>query len=128
MPWDALTGSWIQNRVNKKWNDGAVVTLWVDHSFFFWAIHIKNSDFDNIGMGKQNCFYYVCSPNPIVMTYKFKSLVYFSCFVIASVIYYVVEQHDNFQNQLNSKNYAEVEYLDTEDPQAHKEELKETKK
>lgn len=61
------------------------------------------------------------------MTYKFKSLVYFSCFVIASMIYYVVEQHDDFQNQLNSKNYAEVEYLDTENPQDHKEELGETK-
>jgi len=60
------------------------------------------------------------------MTYKFKSLVYFSCFVIASVIYYVVEQHDNFQNQLNAKTYAEVEYLDVEDPQAEQKELEET--
>ena len=54
------------------------------------------------------------------MTYKFKSLIYFCCFVIASVIYYVVDRHDAFEEQLNSKNYAEVEYMDAEDLQAQK--------
>ncbi len=62
------------------------------------------------------------------MTYKFKSLIYFCCFVIASVIYYVVDRHDAFEEQLNSKNYAEVEYMDAEDLQAQKKELEEKKK
>lgn len=62
------------------------------------------------------------------MTYKFKSLIYFSCFVIASVIYYVVEQHDDFEAQLNSKSYVEIEYQDAEVLPTEKEELKEAKK
>ena len=61
------------------------------------------------------------------MSYKIKSLLYFSCFVIASMIYYVAEQHDNFQNQFNSKNFVEAEYQDAQDLEAQKKELEEGK-
>lgn len=43
------------------------------------------------------------------MTYKIKSLIYFSCFVLASLGYYLVEQHDEFQKQLQSKAYVEAD-------------------
>ncbi|KAB5489527.1 MULTISPECIES: hypothetical protein [Flagellimonas] len=49
------------------------------------------------------------------MTYKTKSLIYFSCFVIASIIYYEVEQQDKFQDNLNSKTYVEAEFHDAKD-------------
>jgi len=62
------------------------------------------------------------------MSYKFKSLIYFSCFVIASVVYYVVEQHDHFQDQFNAKNYADVEFQDDQDLEAQKKEAEEAKK
>ncbi|WP_108422776.1 hypothetical protein [Flagellimonas amoyensis] len=61
------------------------------------------------------------------MTYKTKSLIYFSCFVIASIIYYEVEQQDRFQDDFNSKTYVEAEFHDAEDlenPQDLKEESK----
>ena len=48
------------------------------------------------------------------MTYKIKSLIYFSCFVLASVIYYVGEQHDEFQKQMASKSYVEANFHDAD--------------
>ena len=53
------------------------------------------------------------------MTYKIKSLIYLSCFVVAAIIYNSVEREDHFQNQLNSKTVVETEFEDTN-------ELKET--
>lgn len=53
------------------------------------------------------------------MTYKIKSLIYLSCFVVAAVIYNSVEREDNFQNQLHSKTVVETEFEDAN-------ELKET--
>ena len=47
------------------------------------------------------------------MTYKIKSLIYFSCFLAASLIYYVVEKQDEFQNQLDSGTYVEADFEDT---------------
>lgn len=48
------------------------------------------------------------------MNYKTKSLIYFSCFVVAATSYYLIEQHDEFQNQLNSQNYVETHFEDTD--------------
>jgi len=62
------------------------------------------------------------------MSYKIKSLLYFSCFVIASMVYYVAEQHDNFQDQFNSKTFVEVEYQDAQDLEAQKKELEQANK
>ncbi|NAY92234.1 hypothetical protein GTQ34_09910 [Muricauda sp. JGD-17] len=50
------------------------------------------------------------------MTYKIKSLLYFSCFLAASFIYYAIEKHDEFQNQLESKTYVEADFEDTDVP------------
>ncbi|WP_420604129.1 hypothetical protein [Flagellimonas sp.] len=55
------------------------------------------------------------------MTYKIKSLIYFSCFVIASIIYYGIEQEEKFQNQVNSSTVVETDFEDTD-------ELEETQK
>ncbi|WP_318310280.1 hypothetical protein [Flagellimonas crocea] len=49
------------------------------------------------------------------MTYKTKSFIYFACFVAASTLYYVVEQHDKFQDQLNSTEYVETNFEDADD-------------
>ncbi|MDC6384901.1 hypothetical protein D2V93_15040 [Flagellimonas taeanensis] len=62
------------------------------------------------------------------MTYKTKSLIYFSCFVIASIIYYEVEQQDQFQDNLNSKTYVEAEFQDAEDLEDPKKDLEEENK
>lgn len=59
------------------------------------------------------------------MTYKTKSLIYFSCFVIASIIYYEVEQQDRFQDDFNSKTYVEAEFQDAEDLEDPKKDLEE---
>ncbi|MCL6267832.1 hypothetical protein [Flagellimonas myxillae] len=46
------------------------------------------------------------------MTYKIKSLIYFICFLTASSIYYVVEQHEEFQQQLRAKELVKTEFED----------------
>jgi len=48
------------------------------------------------------------------MNYKTKSLVYFICFVAASAFYYVVDQHNEFQDHLNSKTYVETQFEDAD--------------
>lgn len=62
------------------------------------------------------------------MSYKIKSLLYFSCFVIAATIYYVAEQHDNFQDRLTSKDFVEVEYQDELDSESQDKGSDETKR
>lgn len=47
------------------------------------------------------------------MTYKIKSLIYLSCFVVAALIYNNVEREDEFQNQLHSKTVVETEFEDS---------------
>ncbi|MBO0343037.1 MAG: hypothetical protein VX798_02800 [Bacteroidota bacterium] len=49
------------------------------------------------------------------MTYKTKSLIYFICFVAASTLYYVVDKHDEFQNQVSSETYVETNFQDADD-------------
>ncbi|MCB0372176.1 MAG: hypothetical protein KDD31_04100 [Muricauda sp.] len=49
------------------------------------------------------------------MTYKIKSLIYFLCFVLASVSYYLVDQHDQFQKQITSESYVETNFQDADD-------------
>ncbi|MAU17569.1 MAG: hypothetical protein CMH46_18740 [Muricauda sp.] len=49
------------------------------------------------------------------MTYKTKSLIYFICFVAASTLYYVVEQHDKFEDHLSSDTYVETHFQDADD-------------
>lgn len=49
------------------------------------------------------------------MNYKTKSLIYFSCFVAAATSYYLIEQHNEFQNQINSQNYVETHFEDTDE-------------
>lgn len=50
------------------------------------------------------------------MTYKIKSLIYFSCFLVACFIYYGVEQEDGFQSQMDSKTFVEADFHDTGQP------------
>ncbi|MEC7263260.1 MAG: hypothetical protein VXW38_05935 [Bacteroidota bacterium] len=60
------------------------------------------------------------------MTYKIKSLLYFSCFMLASLAYYVVDQHDQFQEQMVDKSYVEADFHDTqnlEEPEEDQEEV-----
>ncbi len=54
-------------------------------------------------------------PNLNIMTQKTKSLIYFSCFVLASFFYYQMEQQDKFQEQFQSKTYAETDFQDADD-------------
>lgn len=49
------------------------------------------------------------------MTQKTKSLIYFSCFVLASIFYYQVEQQDKFQEQFQSKTFVEADFQDADD-------------
>ena len=49
------------------------------------------------------------------MTYKIKSLIYFLCFVLASVSYYLVDQHDKFQDQITNESYVETHFQDADD-------------
>ncbi|MEZ4810759.1 MAG: hypothetical protein R2819_10395 [Allomuricauda sp.] len=50
------------------------------------------------------------------MTYKIKSLIYFSCFLVACLIYYGVEQEDKFQSQMDSKTFVEADFHDADHP------------
>ena len=49
------------------------------------------------------------------MYYNTKSLLYFSGVVAASALYYVVEQHDNFQEHIGSKTYVETQFEDADE-------------
>lgn len=62
------------------------------------------------------------------MTHKIKSLIYFSCFVLASFGYYLVEQHDKFQEQIQSKSYVEADFHDAKDIEQPKDILEEEHK
>ncbi|MEM9868642.1 MAG: hypothetical protein AAF765_13195 [Bacteroidota bacterium] len=42
------------------------------------------------------------------MTYKTKSLLYFFCFLITATAYYVVEQYEDYNNQIQSAAIAET--------------------
>ncbi|NDV44152.1 hypothetical protein [Flagellimonas sediminis] len=60
------------------------------------------------------------------MTYKIKSLLYFSCFMLASLAYYLVDQHDEFQEQMANKSYVEADFHDADtldEPKEDQEEL-----
>ena len=41
--------------------------------------------------------------------YKIRSLIYLSCFIIAAVVYYHMEQDENFQNSFLSAQTADIE-------------------
>ena len=59
------------------------------------------------------------------MTYKLKSLIFFSCFVISSLVYYQVEQQDKFQEQISSETFVETQFHDADElekPQTNLEE------
>jgi len=65
-------------------------------------------------------------PNLNIMTYKIKSLLYFSCFMLASLAYYLVDQHDEFQEQMANKSYVEADFHDADtldEPKEDQEEL-----
>ncbi|NKI31835.1 hypothetical protein [Croceivirga thetidis] len=47
--------------------------------------------------------------------YKIRSLIFFSCFVIAAIVYYQFEQQENFKEQFNP---SEVVDLETEDAES----------
>ncbi|KQC31150.1 hypothetical protein [Flagellimonas eckloniae] len=57
------------------------------------------------------------------MTYKIKSLIYLSCFVVASFIYYGIEQEDKFQNQILSEELVETEFEDDLESEKLQEEI-----
>ena len=44
--------------------------------------------------------------------YKIKSLLYLSCFIIAAVVYYHIEQNENFQNGLLTSQTADLQSED----------------
>ncbi|RDY59249.1 hypothetical protein [Flagellimonas nanhaiensis] len=50
------------------------------------------------------------------MTYKIKSLIYFSCFLIACVVYYGIEQENQLTDQINSATLVETEFDDVDEP------------
>lgn len=56
--------------------------------------------------------------------YKIRSLFYLSCFIIAAVVYYNIEQRENFRNSIPTAQTAD---LQTEDHSSQdvKEELEE---
>jgi len=41
--------------------------------------------------------------------YKIRSLIYLSCFIIAAVVYYHIEQDENFENSFLSAQTADIE-------------------
>ena len=49
------------------------------------------------------------------MTYKTKSLIYFSCFVLASLIYYEMEEQDNFQEHISSETFVDTQFDDADE-------------
>ncbi len=49
------------------------------------------------------------------MTYKTKSFIYFICFVAASTLYYMVDKHGEFQDQINSETYVESNFQNADD-------------
>ncbi len=51
-------------------------------------------------------------------TYKIKSLIYFGCFLMASFLYYGIEQYDRYQEFTMANDVAEIESaeLDTTEP------------
>ena len=48
-------------------------------------------------------------------TYKIKSLIYFCCFLVASLVYYQIEQDDQFQEQLISSEVVETDMQDLDE-------------
>ena len=50
------------------------------------------------------------------MTYKIKSLIYFSCFLIACAIYYTVEQENPLTDQIDSTTFVETEFEEVDEP------------
>ncbi|WP_396591734.1 hypothetical protein [Allomuricauda sp. R78024] len=48
------------------------------------------------------------------MTYKIKSLIYLSCFVVAAFIYNGIQQEDEFQAQLKSQEFVEADFEDAD--------------
>ncbi|WP_228236109.1 hypothetical protein [Allomuricauda sp. M10] len=59
------------------------------------------------------------------MTYKIKSLLYFCCFMLASLAYYMVDQHDQFKEQIVDKSYVEADFHDTQNLEKPKEDQEE---
>ncbi|PWL40460.1 hypothetical protein DKG77_06525 [Flagellimonas aquimarina] len=57
------------------------------------------------------------------MTYKIKSLIYLSCFVVAAFIYNGIQQEDEFQAQLKSKEFVEADFEDANKQEKSKENL-----
>lgn len=46
-----------------------------------------------------------------------------SCFVIAAILYYGIEQEDKFQNQILSEEFAETEFEDDLESEKLQEEI-----
>lgn len=62
------------------------------------------------------------------MTYKAKSLIFFSCFVISSLVYYQIEQQDKFQEQIGSETFVETQFQDVDELEKPQTKLEEDKK
>lgn len=62
------------------------------------------------------------------MTYKTKSLIYFSCFVVASLMYYQIEQQDEFQEHMDSETFVEAEFQDQMEPEQPQSDFEEDQK
>ncbi len=77
----------------------------------------------NISRRLQDGFFTLVVPNFSNMTYKIKSLIYLSCFVVASFIYYGIEQEDKFQNQILSEELVETEFEDDLESEKLQEEI-----
>ena len=57
------------------------------------------------------------------MTYKIKSLIYFLFFMGASTMYYVMEEHQEFQQHLQAKELVETDFEESLDEENNTEEL-----
>ena len=88
--------------------------------------HILIGLFRNISWRLKYGLIILVIPNLNIMTYKIKSLLYFSCFMLASLAYYLVDQHDEFQEQMANKSYVEADFHDADtldEPKEDQEEL-----
>ncbi|MBS9461888.1 hypothetical protein KIM67_05655 [Flagellimonas sp. 389] len=46
------------------------------------------------------------------MTYRIKSLIYLSCFIIVAILYYDMEQEEAFQDKISTEQMAGNEFED----------------
>lgn len=75
-----------------------------------FEVTTRNLLFDNIFQNHVKCFHnFKLSKSQLMKTYKIKSLIYLSCFIIAAIVYYHIEQGENFQHTILSSQTADIQ-------------------